>query len=103
MAKVYLLSVYEEHGSYNVVATMDKEKVYGIANSDRFLGAHQPLPRESCRLTDEAYAAYKSKTIDSVNKANHRLSELLVTDAPVDGVDLMGGWGGVQLHIVELQ
>ena len=88
MSKVYILSDYGEYGSEHVVATLDKSKVellaekyWGCVDLDRLQYASgHPTAREELLGLLEA---------DTANKES--------------GIDLFFGWGGVQLHIVELE
>jgi hypothetical protein len=79
MAKVYLISCYDEYGSTEVRATLDNTKVRDL------LATHPELHNGISEEYDK------------------RLAELLVADKPVDGADLGRGWGGFQLHIIELE
>ncbi len=75
--KVYLLSDYNEHGSENVVGTMDKNKVVELLQTKFPFWAQ-----------DDA----------------EELKKLLEEDVPSTMPYTLGkGWGGVQLHIIELQ
>lgn len=73
--RVYLLSDYGEHGSCHVVATVDITKLPGLLTEKFPYWAEEAMPQ---------------------------LRELLLEDAPIDGRDLLIGWGGVQLHVIEL-
>ncbi len=81
MTRVFILSTYEEHGAFNVVATLDQNKIV-------------PLIRE--RFTD-----FSPQTIE---EAVATATELLAQPLPdkTAGADLNRKWGGIQLHIVEL-
>jgi hypothetical protein len=79
MAKVYMISCYDEDGSTDVRATLDKGKVRGLLETHPEL--HSGISEEY----------------------DKRLTELLAADKPVDGADLGRGWGGFQLHIIELE
>ena len=84
--RVYILSVYEEHGAEEVVATLDKSHVevmmdkyfpiYGIDESSRHMEG-RATPREALRRVLRK---------DTIGKFN-----------------LQSGWGGIQLHVVELE
>ena len=88
--KVYLLSTYEEYGAENVQATLDPAKLPAMiaAHYDDWALAVPHL----VELRDEAIAA--------LAKLVH---EGLPDTAATDGIALHEGWGGMQLHIVELQ
>lgn len=75
--KVYLLSDYEENGSTNMVGTNDKDKVMDLMKSC-FAWAY--------------------------DEDSEELKKLLEEDKPSCSPYTLGkGWGGVQLHIIELQ
>lgn len=78
--KAYLISRYDEYGSEDVRGTLDKSKVREL------------LVTHPARRNRPLEADYEAK-----------LAELLEADEPVDGTDLGHGWGGFQLHIVELE
>ena len=90
MPKVYLLSDYGEHGSENVIATLDRTKVPDLLQV--FFGHHHldyVGPHGDGRLHPTAH---------------EKLAELLAADIPSKyGTNLSFGWGGVQLHIIELK
>lgn len=73
--KVYILSTYDEHGAENVKASLDKEKMIAhIKGTDM--------------TVDEMQVAMNAITEDEIISTN--------------GLNLGSGWGGYQLHIVEL-
>lgn len=76
MAKVYLLSDYNEYGSENVVGTMDKSKVMELMKSN--------------------FSFWSEDNSDELIKT---LNEDVASTMPYT---LGKGWGGVQLHIIEL-
>ena len=84
MAYVYLLSTYGEHGAEAVHATLDRAKL-PAALAD-LIGSH-------FRYTDPS-------------EWQSDLQKLLVQDdeelAAHDGDNLSEGWGGIQLHVVDL-
>lgn len=72
MARVYLLSVYEEHGAEDVRATTD-------------------ISRLPAMLAEMGYES-------------PRLEKLLATgEIYKNGQNLCIGWGGPQLHVIELE
>lgn len=77
--RVYIISWYEENGAQGVRATLDKNKVSELVSTH---------PEHRHPLSKEYELTLKS---------------LLEADAPIDGQDLGKGWGGFQLHIVELE
>lgn len=82
MTRVFILSTYEEHGAFGVVATLDQNKIV-------------PLIRE--RFTDFPAEAIE----EAANNATKILAQPL-PDKPLLMADLNKGWGGIQLHVVEL-
>lgn len=78
MAKVYLLSDYKEYGSENMAGTMDKSKVIELLTNN---------------------FNYISDKTEYCEKLEILLEEDISSKDPVD---LGKGWGGVQLHIIEL-
>ena len=75
--KAYILSDYNEHGAENVVATLDKTKVMELMKSN--------------------FQWVNQEDID-------KLEYYLEIDKPSkDANNLAVGWGGIQLHIIELQ
>lgn len=88
---VYLLSDHDEHGSENVVATLDRGRllellVKGWPWADKTEGRNLP---------------------ENVKNESDILREYLAANTDADLADgaprnLSYGWGGVQLHVVEL-
>ena len=78
--KVYLISLYDEYGSEQVRATLDLSRVRELLDThpERRKG---PLPKE-----------YEKN-----------LTELLGKNEAGGPWNLGHGWGGFQLHIVELE
>ena len=79
--KVYLISRYDEYGSEDVRATVDKDKVRELLRTHK-LREEEDVPEDY------------DKT----------LSDLLAKDIATGQPNNLGrGWGGFQLHIVELE
>lgn len=80
MAYVYLMYDYGEYGPDEICATLDRGKVIDLLKAHKHPNEPEALPRlEEClTLTDEVLAR--------------------------DGGDhsLMRGWGGIVLHVLEL-
>lgn len=76
--RVYIISIYEEDGAEGVRATLDKTKVESL------LVTHPILGKDQC-----------------AEEITH-LRDFLEKDVP-GKFDLSRGWGGFQLHIVELE
>ena len=87
--KVYILSNYEEHGAYNVVATLERSKII-------------PLIRE--RFTNQNNTINTVAESEEVEEAVAIATELLKNPDPEKGgqCDLNRAWGGIQLHVVNL-
>lgn len=83
--KVYLISTYNEYGAEEVRATIDKAKV------------------ESLLLTHPTYIKIQPNQFEEEEHPIERLKYTLEKDEVIDGLDLTSGWGGFQLHIVELE
>jgi hypothetical protein len=84
MAYVYVLSDYEEHGAENVCATLDRSILH------RLLDRNWPGSPE---WAVEAHAGLE----EHLKKADDVLS------ARTSGWNCHSGWGGMQLHVVELK
>lgn len=81
---VYLISCYDEHGSENVLATLDAARVPDlVAHFEK--AQRRELPQERKKLAE----------VLSLGP--------LKTDLGVNGRNLSDGWGGLMLHIVPLE
>ncbi len=74
--RVYLLSTYEEYGSTGVIGTTNPEKLHDMLDTFSFCS-----PSEHENL-DKVLGSGKCSG---------------------DGFDLSPGWGGVQLHVIDIQ
>lgn len=84
---IYILSLYGEDGAESVKATTDLEKVVDMLKSYRLDVINEHLnPDETYEIEDDE--------IESLQK-------LLSENKPVDGKNLVRGWGGFMLHVVE--
>jgi hypothetical protein len=92
---VYLLSTYNEHGSEDVRATLDKTKVRSL-----FL-KHYALSVRTDH-TPEVKEHFSRQNKEALNKLEKILSNENMEASP-DPINLYNGWGGPQLHIVELE
>lgn len=79
--KVYLLWSNDEYGPIDLKATLDRDKVVGIAKS---LDVDDWFKRVGCEDLPE------------------RLQAIMLSNPPDDIYNLMGGWGGLHLQVVEL-
>lgn len=100
---VYLLSDYAEDGAENVVATLDRDKLLELLESnwswERFKErAHRDVEIESIK---NEY----SKWLFSGKLSLGQLLEKVDSDLceQREGWNLHDGWGGVQLHVVRLE
>ena len=86
--KVYLLSDHGEDGSEDVVATLDKSKVEGLA--EKYFGRYgMDKPQYASGHPTMREALLGLLSLDLQTKEN--------------GTSLCYGWGGPQLHIIELE
>jgi len=95
---VYILDEYEEHGPENITATLDKTKIRSIIENwpmDKFVfhGFGDKVALEKKHI--ENHKIYIDKMLEYFDK---------ITDFDTVGeCDLGPGWGGLQLHVVELK
>lgn len=94
MKKVFMLSHYDEYGAEDVRITEDKEMI-------------PELIKEMCLLgITEEHKLY-DRVLEGVGEAISNLESLGDLDGldftEEKGHDLQRGWGGVQLHILELK
>jgi hypothetical protein len=90
MAYVYILSDYEEHGAENVCATLDRGRLHQLVDKN------WPPPHNSTaskEWTAEAHAGLE----EHLKKSDDVLS------SKTSGWNCHSGWGGMQLHVVELK
>lgn len=109
MTYIYLLSDYEEHGAEHVVATLDRSKLQSMLDKhwpEPDWEAHWSAPMWA-HATDEQKATRKQDWLEVARANDVALAEfLLKPDAELaDGMPktLGSGWGGIQLHVVELE
>ena len=82
--KVYILSTYQEHGAEQVKATLDPSKLPDMIRT--FKNEHGPWKGEPWPVEEVELK---------------RLADAIAKDEPGE-YGLSDGWGGYQLHIVEL-
>ena len=82
MTKLYLLWYHDEYGPEDLKATLDADRVVALAKTFDTDGWFDRIQRPD--ILD-------------------RLQELMNTDPPVGITNLMDGWGGLHLQIVELE
>jgi hypothetical protein len=86
--RVYLLSIYEEHGSYEIEGTTNLDKLYDKV---------------------EAYLKARDISEENIFYAKNRVKRglaLLDKDPDHKGdycIALLDGWGGPQLNIVDVE
>jgi hypothetical protein len=85
---IYILSTYEEHGAENVKATRERSRLHELLDSYADYG----IPPESHRFLDDLLFEYDRDPSSFYQK-----------DTGGEGKNLEEGWGGLMLHIVELQ
>ena len=96
--RVYILSSYGEYGAENVRATLNKEhlpNIFDIRDNEVIY---------ECR--EENFTEKNlNEIIETLKEERATLLELLQSDEIIQksGQDLAIGWGGFQLHIIELE
>ena len=88
MTYVYILSDYEECGAENVCATLDRSKLLGLVDEN--------WPDRS--LVHEDWIAKMKAGLENLLLSHS--DGVLVTHG---GWNCSDGWGGMQLHVVELK
>jgi hypothetical protein len=92
MTKVYMLSTYGEYGAENVRATLDRGKLVGMIQSwDMGQSKWQAAELE----------AWKTEAIAGLGKALERFDANPTMGS--EGQNIHSGWGGMQVHVVELE
>lgn len=91
--KVYLIAHHDEHGADDMVGTLEKDKVETIF--EKYLIDQ----RYSGKETDTQ--KWKDYYAEEIRYSRARLKDLITTDV-TGKYDLMNGWGGPQLYIIEL-
>lgn len=94
-AYVYILSDYEEDGSRNVFATLDRAALPAMLDAmlDRFRKNNPNLLH-----IDEDIGGLHKLLLQS----DEELSRLSDGDIGPHGHNLTRGWGGIQLHVVRI-
>jgi hypothetical protein len=102
MTYVYMLSDYDEHGSENCAATLDRNRLLSMIDEN--------WPKIDFN-SRPAYASnpqfYADRQLQWMEQAKASLTKLLdQTDedlAQGSGHNLHDGWGGAQLHVIKLR
>jgi len=90
MPYVYILSDYNEYGAENVTATLDRAKL-------------ETVMRKSWPDAGFPYGGLNEWLAEAAAKMAELLQKSDAELASVDGHNLHRGWGGMQLHVVELK
>lgn len=93
MAKVYMLSTYGEDGAENVRATLDRDNLIGMING---------WDMGKSRWPADDLAKWKAEAVEGLAKALAAL-DANPTQGSAEGTNLQSGWGGMQIHVVELE
>lgn len=90
---VYILSDYEEHGAENVRVCTSLDGIRKAIQADKEKSAAETMSQAQ----RERFTAYYAEALESL--------ETVDPNTPIwkEGRDMQTGWGGYQLHIVELQ
>jgi len=83
MAYVYMISHYDEYGSDDVSASLSKDGLFKIINAPSFFYSDE----SRLAVTEKLKTLFELRDIELAGKQKH---------------DLQKGWGGFQLHVVEL-
>ena len=78
--KVYILSTYEEYGANHVTATTDPDELPSMVDAYRGELGHDP--------------AHELEMLRRLEERGYPIE--------ANGYELSDGWGGLQIHIVEL-
>lgn len=82
MTYVYLLGDYDEYGGENMVATLDRMKIHDLLKTFDYVDKHPTV---------------HDKLLECLARSDEDLAK------SQSGINLMDGWGGVQLYVVRLQ
>lgn len=86
MAYVYMLSDYGEDGAENVTATLDRSRLLALADEN---------------WPDEKLQAWRDRGKMGLAQHLERSDAELAEER--DGWNCHFGWGGMQLHVIELK
>jgi len=92
MAYVYLLSTYQEYGAENVTATLDRARLDAIMREN--------WPSGSFEIPSQKLEKWLAEASATMAKLLQKPDAELVSES---GHNLQDGWGGMQLHVVELK
>ena len=91
MPKVYMLSTYGEYGAEDVRATLNRANLVGMI---------QGWDMGRSKWPAAALEEWKAEAIAGLEKALERFDANPTIGS--EGQNLQSGWGGMQLHVVEL-
>ena len=114
---VYILSVYDEHGSEEVCATLDRAQLPKMVKrwhyaaieilpewpedrKTRVEASNQDRAKQS-REIDESIVSLLERTDEDLSARSATLTKR--SGMGVNGHELQSGWGGVMLHVVPLE
>ena len=114
---VYILSVYDEHGSEEVCATLDRALLPEMVKRWHYapieILPEWPEDRKTSSETSNQGTANQNREIDEsivslLERTDEDLSAPTATltkrsGKGVNGHELQSGWGGVMLHVVPLE
>lgn len=93
---VYMISSYDEYGSEGVVATTNRDKLLGMLDGYYDLDPTK-LSGNRLKAITLAVSEDKQTLMSLLEKSDEELAR------SSSGYNLGKGWGGTQLHVVELQ
>lgn len=91
---VWILSDHDEYGAENVCATIDKFKLAGLIDTN-----WPDKPNETLQQRQHAAEWRNRARMKLLELLTHPEEELLLDHKH----ELHEGWGGMQLHVVELR
>lgn len=102
MSYVYILSCYDEHGAEDATATLDRSRLPDM------LKENWPEPTEVDWSSPKPHwrQEYHKKWIEDALQALTELLKITDEELAVDrtcGHNLHTGWGGIQLHVLQLR
>ena len=97
---VYILSDYDEHGAENVVASLDRARLFDLVNEN---WPTPPAGKDETAAGAIAREVYHAEWIEEglagLRRRLEKSDEELATGRPHN---CHNGWGGMQLHVVKL-
>lgn len=96
MKYVYILSTHDEYGAEDVHATLDRNRIIPMIDGWFNWDQSPPPPTSPQGLYR---ADYKNEAREKAKRLLEKNDETL---AKGQKYELLSGWGGLQLHVVEL-